>query len=108
MTLLSRPLYHHNSPPKPAPEHDYADTVRRECGRLIHAAVINKRFCAMLLANPVKSIETGYHGEKFSFTREEKARIRHIQAQSLEDFAAQLMQVVEKPVVSEFAYARQK
>lgn len=108
MTLLSRPLYHNNPPLKPAPEHDCADTVRRECGRLIHAAVINKRFREMLLANPVKSIETGYSGENFSFTREEKARIRHIQARSLEDFAVQLMQVVEKPVVAEPAYLRQK
>ncbi|NPV75867.1 MAG: hypothetical protein HPY59_05755 [Anaerolineae bacterium] len=107
MTLLSRSLY--QTPPlKPLVEHDPDDAVKRECGRLIHAAVINKRFREMLLANPVKSIETGFSGEDFSFTREDKERIRRIQAKSLEDFAVQLMQVVEKPVVTELAYLRQK
>lgn len=107
MTLLSRPQ-NHTSPRKSLVERNPDDAVKWECGRLIHAAVINKRFREMLLANPVKSIETGFSGEYFSFTREEKERIRHIRAKSLEDFAAQLMQVVEKPVVSELAYLRQK
>lgn len=62
----------------------------------------------MLLANPVKSIETGYSGEYFSFSHEEKERIRHIQARSLEEFALQLVQVVEKPIISEMAYIRRK
>lgn len=77
---------------------DPNEFARMECGRLIHAAVINKRFMDMLLANPVKSIELGYCGEKFVFTQEEKQRIKHIHAKNLADFSNQLLQAVEYPV----------
>lgn len=107
MTLLTRSFYQ-TTPIKPRTEHDPDDSFKRECSRLIHAAVINKRFCEMLLANPVKSIETGYSGECFSFSREAKERIKRIQARSLEEFALQLVQGVERPVVSEMAYIRRK
>lgn len=65
-----------------------------ECGRLIHAAVISKRFLTTLLANPIKSIEDGFCGEKFSFTLEEKQLIQQIQATSLTEFSSMLIQAV--------------
>lgn len=71
--------------------------VHVECGRLIHAAVINKRFQKMLLTNPVKTIEEGYCGEKFAFTHDEKQRIRMIQADTLAEFSSQLLQAIEQP-----------
>jgi hypothetical protein len=74
---------------------DPNESVRMECGRLIHAAVISRRFLNMLLTNPVKTIEEGYCGEKFAFTRAEKQRIQHIRASSLADFSSQLLQVIE-------------
>jgi hypothetical protein len=83
---------------------DPHETSKAECGRLMHAAIINKRFCQMLLSNPIKSIENGYCGEKFSFTREEKERINSIRALTLDEFATQLIKVIEMPVVSEYAY----
>ena len=107
MTLLTSSFYQ-NTPIKPRTEHDPDDSAKRECSRLIHAAIVNKRFREMLLANPIKSIETGYSGEYFRFSREEKERIKHIQARSLEEFALQLTQVVESPIVSEMAYIRRK
>lgn len=76
---------------------DPNEFVRMECGRLIHAAVINKRFMDMLLKNPVKSIEIGYCGEKFFFTHEEKLRIQGIRASNLADFSNQLLQAMEFP-----------
>jgi len=108
MTLLNQVEYVELSFPKMQP--DPNESMRMECGRLIHAAVINKRFLDRLLTNPVQSIEDGYCGEKFAFTREEKQRIKHIRASSLADFANQLLQVVELPVsvpaVSEMAYVQ--
>lgn len=69
--------------------------VRMECERLIHAAVISRRFLNMLLTNPINTIEGGYCGEKFSFTQDEKQRIKQIRANNLAEFSSQLIQVVE-------------
>lgn len=73
---------------------DPDESVLMECGRLIHAAVINRRFQSMLLANPIQSIEAGFCGEKFSFTRQEKQQIQLIRAKTLAEFSNQLMQAV--------------
>lgn len=106
MTLLNQIEYIEPSFPKV--QTDPYESVRMECGRLIHAAVINRRFLDRLLTNPLQSIEDGYCGEKFVFTREEKQRIQHIRATSLADFSNQLLQVIEipasVPAVSEMAY----
>ncbi len=102
MTMLTR-----TSEIKPATSYlqpDPAAMMRRECSRLIHAAVVSKRFRARLLNDPLQAIETGYGGEQFMFTCEEKARIRAIQADTLEDFAAQLVRIIEVPVAVELAY----
>jgi hypothetical protein len=62
----------------------------KEVSRLLTAAVINQRFCKMLLENPGRALDTGYYGEFFRLATEEKARILSIRAQSLADFAMQL------------------
>jgi hypothetical protein len=85
---------------------DPFESVKMECGQLIHAAIINKGFRDMLLANPSKSIDAGFCGEKFSFSREEKERISTIRVKTLEEFATQLMSVVEMPVVPEYSVFR--
>ena len=89
---------------------DPNEAVKAECGRLIHAAVISRRFLSNLLANPIKSIDEGFCGEKFAFTRKEKQRIRLIRAANLADFSRQLLQAVEfpssVPSTSELSYAR--
>ena len=79
--------------PKKRP--DPNEIVQNECGRLIHAAVINKRFQQQLLSNPLKAIEDGYCGEKFAFTRDEKRRIQQIQAKNLAEFSRQLIGAIE-------------
>lgn len=108
MALLNQVEFFEPAFPKMCP--DPNEAVRIECGRLIHAAVINRRFLNNLLANPLKSIEEGFCGEKFAFTREEKQRIRLIRASSLADFSSQLMQAVEllasTPSASEMSFAR--
>lgn len=77
---------------------DPYEPAQVECGRLIHAAVISRRFLDGLLTNPVKTINEGYCGEKFAFTHEEKQRIKLIRARNLADFSTQLMQVIAIPV----------
>lgn len=63
----------------------------REISRLLTAAVINRRFCQMLLANPAKALANGYNGEAFWLEAAVRERVLAIQAQDLADFAAQLM-----------------
>lgn len=104
MSLLTHPKY--QEAPQPTARQDAYESVQMECGRLIHAAIVSKTFRQLLLANPVKSVETGYCGEKFFFTREEKARIKLIRATSLEDFASQLTQVIEFEPVPNLAYVQ--
>lgn len=88
---------------------DPNESILMECGRLIHAAIINKPFLNKLLTDPLKSIEEGFFGEKFVFSYEEKQKINLIQANSLSEFSKQLLQVIECACISspsEFAYAR--
>jgi hypothetical protein len=89
---------------------DPNECVRMECGRLIHAAVISQRFMKNLLTNPIKTIEEGFCGEKFTFTQEEKQHIRRIRASSLAEFSNALLQVVELPsriaMTPDIAYAQ--
>jgi len=89
---------------------DPDESVKMECGRLIHAAIISQRFLKMLLTNPIKSIEDGFCGEKFAFTHEEKQHIKRIQALTLAEFSNQLIQAVELSTrisaASEMAYVR--
>jgi hypothetical protein len=58
--------------------------------RLISAAVVNQRFCKLLLTNPEKAIATGYNGETFRLDRNEQELILSIQANSLADFAVKV------------------
>jgi hypothetical protein len=108
MSLLNRVELFEAALPQICP--DPNEVARMECSRLIHAAVISRRFRDSLLANPIKSIEDGYCGEKFAFTREEKKRIKQIHASNLADFSNQLLQVVEASsslsAASEMAFAR--
>jgi hypothetical protein len=61
-----------------------------ELSRLLTAAVVNRGFCKLLLTNPEKALERGYHGESFRLGREEHELILSIRAQSLADFAKQI------------------
>ena len=100
----------HFEPILPKMYQDPPEPVRVECERLIHAAVISRRFLDGLLTNPVKTIDEGFCGEKFAFTREEKQRIKLIRARSLADFTNQLVNAVEYstrvPAATEMVFAR--
>jgi hypothetical protein len=61
-----------------------------ELSRLLTAAVVNQRFCKLLLANPASALASGYNGESFRLGKEEHDFILSIQAKNLADFARQL------------------
>ncbi|MBI9048081.1 MAG: hypothetical protein JEZ00_01560 [Anaerolineaceae bacterium] len=60
--------------------------------RIISAAVINERFCDLLLNDPEKAINNGYSGETFEMNSEDKMIVSSIRANSLSDFALKLVQ----------------
>jgi hypothetical protein len=61
-----------------------------EINRLLSAAVINQRFCNLLLSDPLRAIEIGFNGESFSFLPEEKVLLVNIKATTLQSFAEQM------------------
>ena len=65
-------------------------TLGKELSRLLTAAVVNQKFCILLLANPARAVATGYNGEPFDLAAEEQELIFSIRATSLADFAKQL------------------
>jgi hypothetical protein len=83
--------------------HDQNDEIKAEFGRLLHAAVINKHFQEKLLDNPINCIETGYCGESFHFPFELKSCIKQINAKSLEEFANQVIKLINMPIRREVA-----
>jgi hypothetical protein len=58
---------------------------------LIAAAVVDSSFRELLLANPAYALETGYYGQFFRLSDEERQLVVSIQATSLSDFASQLV-----------------
>jgi len=62
----------------------------KSLNQLLCAATVNRRFCETLLHDPAQAVATGYLGQAFSLTPEERELVTGIQAQHLEDFAAQI------------------
>ena len=58
--------------------------------QLLCAATVNGRFRNVLLRDPAQALATGYFDHTFSLTPEEKKLVVNIQAQRLEDFAAEV------------------
>ena len=57
---------------------------------MLTAAVINREFCNLLLADPAVAMATGYNGQPFRLDTDEENLILSIRATSLADFAKQL------------------
>lgn len=62
----------------------------RELSRLLSAAVVNRRFCRLLLTNPSSALSIGYNGESFRLEQEDRDLILSIRAKNLSEFARQL------------------
>jgi hypothetical protein len=63
----------------------------QEVARLLSAAVINHRFCKLLLTNPAAALKAGFNGESFAFSPLEQEQILSIRATSLQSFVEQLV-----------------
>jgi len=63
----------------------------KEINRLLTAAIVSRKFCSLLLTDPIQALTKGYNGETFKLTAEEVQQIRAIKASSLRDFALQLI-----------------
>jgi hypothetical protein len=72
---------------------------RLELSRLLAAAVVNPKFCHLLLEDPELALETGFQGETFSFTDEERDLVKSIRADSLAGLANQLTRTFNEPIL---------
>lgn len=62
-----------------------------ELCRLLAAAVVSPEFRRLLLTDAAQALENGYNGTSFGLSAGEQALILSIHANSLADFAAQLV-----------------
>lgn len=67
-----------------------ASNDRVELSRLMAAAIISPKFCNLLLRDPDMAIRTGFQGEEFSFSDDQRDLILSIRTNSLADLADQL------------------
>jgi len=65
-------------------------------GQLLAAAVVSHHFREVLLHDPELALKNGYLGETFPLTREERALVISIRADSLTDLAMQLSRTLGK------------
>jgi hypothetical protein len=77
-----------------------------ESCRLLHAAIVNRRFREDLLRDPLHATDAGYCGESFHFSPEARQHLRGIRATSLGEFASALTRPVETPRVVEMVPCR--
>ena len=61
-----------------------------ELNRLLVAAVVSRRFCQLLLANPLIALANGYRGQPFKLSVTERTCVLASQATSLHECACQL------------------
>jgi hypothetical protein len=75
---------------------------RAELSRLMAAAVINPKFCDLLLKDPDTAIRNGFQGEEFNFSDGERDLILSIRSNSLTDLANQLSRTFDNrlPMIS--------
>lgn len=63
--------------------------------RLLAAAVVNSQFREALLNEPELAMASGYLGQPFSLTDQEKAVISNLRAKDLTDFAQKVNQALK-------------
>jgi hypothetical protein len=73
-----------------------------EICRLLAAATVNPSFCRLLLDEPEQALRSGYHGEFFLLSGEERDLILSIGADSLDSLAWQVYRALghRTPVIS--------
>ncbi len=64
--------------------------------RVLAAAIINRKFCHLLLTNPTIALTVGYRGESFGLSTAEKELLLQIHATSIREFAHLLLIEIQK------------
>jgi hypothetical protein len=62
-----------------------------EMNRLLCAAVISKGFRSMLIANPENAVASGYQGESFNLSDEDRGWLFSLRPATLVDLAANMV-----------------
>jgi hypothetical protein len=62
-----------------------------ELNRLLSAAVVSKSFRSMLLSNPEIAVTSGYQGETFNLSEEDRSWLYSIRPANLVDLAANMV-----------------
>jgi len=63
--------------------------------RLFTAAIVNSQFRERLLSEPETALASGYLGQAFVLTEQEKAIISNVRARDLTDFAQKVNQALK-------------
>ncbi len=61
-----------------------------EINRVLAAAVVSQKFCALLLSDPARAVEQGYAGERFLLSDAEYNLVLSAQGCSLQEFAQRI------------------
>jgi len=93
LALAHESVERHTYRKRTSPSELFTQTLpqSKEINRLLTAAVVNRKFCTLLLTDPIQAITNGYHGEKFALTADEVQQIRSIKAFTLREFVLQLL-----------------
>jgi hypothetical protein len=67
-----------------------------EMNRLLCAAVLSKSFRSMLITNPEIAVESGYQGESFNLSDEDRSWLFSIHPANLVDLAANIVTYQQK------------
>ena len=70
---------------------DLQGAYSTDLNRVLTAAVVNRRFCNLLLTDPQTALHSGYNGESFQLSDSERHAVLAIRASNLRDFASQLV-----------------
>jgi hypothetical protein len=71
-------------------------TRNEELNRLLCAAVVSKSFRNMLLVNPEIAVTSGYQGESFNLSDEDRSWLLSMRPTSLVDLAANMVTYQQK------------
>lgn len=79
-----------DAPTQPASDENL-ETHSSDLNRVLTAAVVNRRFCNLLLSDPQAALRGGYNGETFQLSEHERNAVLTAGASSLRELAAKLV-----------------
>lgn len=68
----------------------------KEVNRVLSAAIVSKTFREALILDPAQAINKGFMGESFVLTSQDRQMLQAIHAETLEDFASQILDAQQR------------